>query len=201
MIIRNLLVLGFAALLSACGFQLRGTGANDFALDEIGVQARNAYGETVKELERVLKNNGVQVTNAAPYRLNLAREQSRQRTASYNTSGRSAEYELTNSLDYEFLDRNGLLLMEDRVEVQRVYVHDESNLISSAQEADQLRKEMRRELIQQLAMRLQRVTPAQLERLQQTAQAKARADAEAREAARRALESQPQQSPLQLPIQ
>ena len=197
---RNLVVLGLTLLLSACGFQLRGTGDVEFGLKEIDLQARNSYGETVQQLEALLESNDVRVYPGAKYSLNLAREQTRQRTASYTSSARSAEYELTSTLDYEFRGPQNLLLLEDSIEVQKVYVHDSNNLIGSSQEGDQLRQEMRRELLQQLALRIQRITPAQLDRLQQEAEAKARAEAEAVEAARRAQDAQPQQSPIQLPV-
>ena len=66
------------------------------------------------------------------------------------------------------------------------------------QEGDMIRKEMRRDLIQQLVLRLEQLTPAQLEVLQQQAEAKAKAEADAIEAARKAQEETPQQSPLEL---
>lgn len=201
MVKRNLMVAGLALLLSACGFQLRGTGDAEFALTEIDLQARDSHGQTVQQLKDLLESNDVHVHPGARYSLNLANEQTRQRTASYTSSARSAEYELTSTLDYEFLGPQNMLLLEDSIEVQKVYVHDSNNLIGSSQEGDQLRQEMRRELLQQLTLRIQRITPAQLDRLQQEAEAKARAEAEAMEAARRAQDAQPQQSPIQLPIQ
>lgn len=198
---RNLLVIGLAVLLSACGFQLRGTGSAEFAIKEIDLQARNAYGETAKQLKQLLENSGVKVHNGAPFRLYLANEQETQRTASFTSSARSAEYELTTQLDYEIRGEKNLLLLKDKLEVQSVYVHDENNLIGSGQESAQLRQEMRRELIQQMSLRLQLLTPAQLEQLQQEAEARAAAEAEAAAAARRAeQESAPLQSPIQLPI-
>ena len=201
MIKRNLLVAGMALLLSACGFQLRGTGETSFGLEELNLQARNSYGETAQQLEELLKDNGVRVHPGARYTLDLVREQNRQRTASYSTSARSAEYELTSVLDYEFRGPQNTLLLEDRVEVQKVYVHDNSNLIGSDQEAGQLRAEMRRELLQQLSMRVRGITPARLDQLQQTAEARRRAEAEAIEAQIREQAAQPQQSPVELPIQ
>lgn len=201
MIKRNLVVAGLALLLSACGFQLRGTGETSFALEEINLQARNSYGETAKQLEELLKDNGVRVFPGARYTLDLVSEQTRQRTASYTTSARSAEYELTSVLDYEFRGPQNTVLMEDSVEVQKVYVHDSSNLIGSDQEADQLRQEMRRELLQQLSMRIRGITPAQLDQLQQTAEARRRAEAEAIEAQMREQSQRPLQSPIELPIQ
>lgn len=199
---RNLLVLGLTVLLSACGFQLRGTGEAKFALTEMDVTARNQYGATVKAMREALADNGVNVHAGAPYTLVLAREDQSQRTATYTTGARSAEYELTQTLQYEIRGLNDLLLMNDKLTVQKYYVHDSNNLIGSDQEAAQLRQEMRQEMIQQMVMRLQLVTPAQLDQLQQTAEAKAKAEAEALEAARQAEKAQqPQQSPLQLPIQ
>ena len=68
---RNLVVIGLAVLLSACGFQLRGTGSGEFAVKEIDLQARNAYSDTAKQLRQLLENSGVKVHNGAPYRLFL----------------------------------------------------------------------------------------------------------------------------------
>ncbi|MET1078689.1 MAG: LPS assembly lipoprotein LptE [Pseudomonas sp.] len=200
MIKRNLMVLGLAALLSACGFQLRGMGDAQFALKELDLTARNAYGETVKQVRQVLENNDVKVYPGAPYQLILVREEETQRTASYTGTARSAERELSTSLEYEIRGRKNLLLLSDKLEAQNTYSHDVNNLISSDLESVQLRQEMRRDLIQQLVMRLQLVTPERLDQLQQTAEAKAQAEAEALAAARRAEAAKPQQSPLQLPI-
>jgi len=201
MVKRNLMVVGLALLLSACGFQLRGTGNTEFALTEIDLQARDSHGQTLQQLKELLESNGVRVHSGAKYSLNLTNEQSRKRTASYTRAARTAEYELTTTLDYEFLGPQNTPLLRDRVEVQRVYVYDSNNLIGSSQEADQLRQEMRRELLQQLVMRVQRISQAQLDELQATAEAKARAEAEAIEAQQRMLDAQPQQSPIELPVQ
>ena len=66
MIKRNLLVMGLAVVLSACGFQLRGTGTTELSIKEMDLRARNAYGETVTELRESLKRNGVNVHSGAP---------------------------------------------------------------------------------------------------------------------------------------
>ncbi|ALN17888.1 LPS-assembly lipoprotein LptE [Ectopseudomonas mendocina] len=200
---RNLLVIGLAGLLSACGFQLRGTGDVQFALKELDVSARDAYGETVQQVRDVLEDNGVRVYAGAPYKLVIARETENRRSASYNSGARTAEYELTMALDYEIRGAQDLLLTGNKVEVQNYYQQDDNNLAGSDQEAAQLRSELRREMIQQLTQNLQQITPAQLDQLQQTAEARAKAEAEALEAARRTRESQvaPQQSPIELPIQ
>lgn len=199
MIKRNLLVMGLAVLLSACGFQLRGTDVSDLSLKELDLSARNAYGDIVTQLRQVLKASGVNVHTGAPYKLILTNEQETQRAASYAGAGRSVEYELNTTLSYEIKGLDNLSLLADKLEVQKVYVHDSNNLTGSDQEAGQIRDEMRRELVQRMMLRLQQLTPEQLASLQQQADERAKAEADALEAARRAQDAQPQQSPLELP--
>lgn len=201
MIKRNLLVMGLAVLLSACGFQLRGTGSTDLAITELDLSARDAYGETVKALRDALENSGVKVHSGAPYKLVLTREQQNQRSLSYAGAGRSAEYELNNVLNYQIRGQNDLVLMDDKLQVQKVYLRDGNNIVGSDQESSEVREEMRRDMVQRMMLRLQQLTPAQLEQLQQTADAKAKAEADALEAARKAEAETPQQSPMQIPAQ
>ncbi|MCP1482563.1 LPS-assembly lipoprotein [Pseudomonas chlororaphis] len=201
MIKRNLLVMGLAVLLSACGFQLRGTGTTELAIKELDLSARNAYGETVTQLRQVLQSSGVKVYAGSPYKLVLTREQESQRSLSYAGAGRSAEYELTTVLNYEIQGQNNLTLLSDKLQVQKVYIHDGNNLVGSDQESLEVRKEMRRDLVQNMMLRLQLLTPTQLDQLQQTADARAKAEAEALEAAQKAEAETPQQSPMQLPNQ
>ena len=201
MIKRNLLVMGLAVLLSACGFQLRGTGTNQLSITELDVTARNAYGDTVRQLRQVLENSGVKISAGAPYHLILTNEQETQRAASYAGNGGTVEYELTNVLNYEIRGDHILPLLDNKIEVHKVYLQDSSNITGSGQEATMIRGEMRRELVQQMVLRLEQLTPEQLAKLQQVADEKAKAEADALEAARKAQEATPQQSPLEVPNQ
>ena len=130
----------------------------------------------------------------------MSNEQENRRAASFTSSARTAEYELSKTLEYEIRGSKDLLLMSDKLEAQSFYTQDGNNLIGGDQEAAQLQQEMNRELVQQLVQRLQQISPAQLDQLQQTAEAKAQAEADALEAARQQQAAQPQQSPIQLPI-
>ncbi|WXL26663.1 LPS assembly lipoprotein LptE [Ectopseudomonas mendocina] len=201
MIKRNLLVIGLATLLSACGFQLRGTGDIQFALKELDVSARNEYGDTVKELTQSLNSNGVRVYPGAPYHLVLASEQENRRAATFTSAARTAEYELTKTIEYEIRGSKNAVLLNDKVEANGFYNQDGNNLIGGDQEAEQLRKEMRRELIQQLLQNIRQITPEKLDELQSIADAKAQAEAEALEAARQREAAEPQASPITLPVQ
>ena len=200
MIKRNLLVMGLAVLLSACGFQLRGTGTNDLAIKELDVSARNAYGDTVIQLRQVLENSGVHVYTGATYKLFLADERETQRNLSYASAGRASDIELSTELSFQIQGRDHLPLMGDKIEVQKVVSHDGNNLVGSDSEMTQVRKEMRRELVQRVMLRLQQLTPEKLELLQQTADNKAKADADALKAAQEYENNTPKQSPVEVPV-
>jgi LPS-assembly lipoprotein len=201
MIKRNLLVMGLAVLLSACGFQLRGTGTNELAIKELDLSARNAYGPTVTQLRQVLIGSGVKVYNGAPYKLVLTDEQENQRILSYAGAGRAGEYQVTTVLNYDIRGRGDLTLLSDKIEVQKIFMHDGNNLVGSDQEAETARTEGRREMVQRMMLRLEQLSPAQLNKLQQTAEARAKADAAALEAAKKAEADTPRQSPVELPQQ
>ncbi|MEO8491314.1 MULTISPECIES: LPS-assembly lipoprotein LptE [unclassified Pseudomonas] len=201
MIKRNLLVMGLAVLLSACGFQLRGTGTNELSIKELDVSARNAYGETVVQLRQTLENSGVRVYTGATYKLALVDEQETQRNLSYASAGRASDIELNTKVVYELRGRDQLPLMGDKIEVQKVVSHDGNNLVGSDSEIIQVRKEMRRELIQRLMVRLQQLNPEKLAALQQTADNKAKADADALKAAQEYEDNTPKQSPAEVPVE
>ena len=200
MIKRNLLLLGLSALISACGFQLRGTGDMQFGLDELGLSARNAYGTAVQQTRKGLENSGVRVTDSAPYKLVLTRDEQTSRTVSFTTGAQGAETELTRTLSYEIQGRNNQPLLSNQLEVQRSYVTDENNIAGASESQIQLSNEMTVAMVQQLLGRIQMITPAQLEALQAKADADAKALAEAEEAARKADEElQNRASPIDLP--
>ncbi|MEB0044516.1 MULTISPECIES: LPS assembly lipoprotein LptE [unclassified Pseudomonas] len=201
MIKRNLLVMGLAVLLSACGFQLRGTGTTELTIKELDLSARNAYGDTVTQLRQVLEGSGVKVYTGAPYKLILTDEQETQRILSYAGAGRTGEYQVSTVLNYDIRGEHDLSLLSDKLEVQKIFIHDGNNLVGSDQESNTARQETRRDLVQRMILRLQQITPAQLEQLQQSANNRAKAEADALEAAKKFEAQTPRQSPVELPQQ
>lgn len=199
MIKRNLLVMGLAVLLSACGFQLRGTGANQISIKEMDLSARDAYGKTVVQLRQVLEGNGVKIYTGAPYKLVILDEQETQRSASSSGSSRAAEYTLTTTLNYQIRGDQNRELVKNKVQIEKIYVHDGNNLIGSDLEATQVRNEMRSDLVQALVRQLEQLTPERLDELQAKADAVAKAEADALEAAQRIRDETPQQSPIEIP--
>lgn len=199
MIKRNLLVIGLATVLGGCGFQLRGTQVDAMSVKEMDFSARDAYGPFTTEMRTLLERSGVRIVGGAPYKLVLGRQEEDRRNASFNGSARSAEVELTATINYQIIGRNERVLIDDHMDVQKIYLQDSSNLAGSDEEARQTRQEMRRDLEQRLMLRLAQLKPAQLDELQATADARAEAEAAAAAEAQRVQDSTPQQSPLELP--
>jgi LPS-assembly lipoprotein len=200
MIKRNLLLLAISTLISACGFQLRGTGDMQFSLSELNLEARNAFGETVQLTRRGLETNGVRITDSAPFTLVLTKEDVASRTVSFTSGARGAETELTKTLAYEIQGQNNQPLLSNELQVQRSFVTDGNNIAGAGESQIQLNREMTQAAVQQLLGRIQMITPVQLEALQAKADARAKAEAEALEAARKAdAELQKQASPISLP--
>lgn len=200
MLKRSITVLGLAFLMTACGFHLRGTGTTQMALTELNFAARDALSPLSKDVKQSLINNKVAISSSAPFTLYLGLEEDSRRTASFTAGTRSAEYTLTTALNYELRSGNLPALIQDSVAVQRSYAYNQNNVTGSGQEEALLRQEMRRELVMQLMMRLQAITPAQLDSLKSQAERKERAAAEAREAEIRAQQfEEPQQSPILIP--
>lgn len=104
-------------------------------------------------------------------------------------------------LSYDIRGDKDLSLLSDKLEVQKVFIHDGNNLVGSDQEANDARHEIRRELVQRMMLRLSQLTPGQLQQLQQTANDRAKAEADALEAAQKAEAETPRQSPLEIPQQ
>jgi len=185
------LLLVLAALLSACGFHLRGNIASEFAIREIAIEARNRYGQTVSELREALERRQVAVHGGAFPTLVLASEKQRSRTLGRGGSAQAVEIELLLHLDYQLLGKNRLLLSEDTLQVRRIYVQDDNNIAATSGEQEQLNREMRRELIEQLLLRLQALTPQTLDDWQRSAEQKqAQLEAERRQRAAEANEAQ-----------
>ena len=201
MIKRNFLVMGLVVLLSGCGFHLRGTQTNELNLKELDVSARDAYGETVTQLRNTLEGSGVRVYTGATYKLVLVDEKESQRNLSYASAGRASDIELSTVVNFEIQGREHLPLLDDKIQVQKVVSHDGNNLVGSDSEIIQVRKEMRRDLVQRLIGRLQLLTPEQLAILQRTADDKAKADADALKAAQEYENNTPKQSPVEVPVE
>lgn len=148
-------VLGATLLASGCGFHLRGTGVDSVELTQLDVTTQERNSATYQQVLEALKLDGVRIAPTAAYRLELLDEALERRAVSYTGSSSSAEYELTNSLNYQIVDRQGRTLMgPETLSTRRTFVNDKDNIVGANEEEELLRREMREDLTRQLLFRL-----------------------------------------------
>ena len=154
---RVVAVLLLTALLTGCGFTLRGTVDLPDALQTLQLESPSPDSELVREVRRMLRNNEVTLVDDAPataWSLGVGSEQASERVLSVNANARAGEYELTSSVAVQ-LRRGTEILGPETLTVSRVYLADPENAVAKNEEAELIRTEMRRELAQQILRRLQ----------------------------------------------
>ncbi|SAK72708.1 lipoprotein [Caballeronia fortuita] len=147
-------LLGGAALLSACGFQLRGQ--QDYAFKRLAVTGGTP--QMVARLERMVQG-GSDTVIVKPYEkpdatLNLS-EGTGLRTLSLNAQGVIQEYELVFTLNYTLLGADGTLLIPPSViALNRSMTYSDQYTLAKAQESTLLYNDMRNDAVDQLTRRL-----------------------------------------------
>jgi LPS-assembly lipoprotein len=149
----------FASLLSGCGFHLRGAVDLPANYQRMAIEGVSPYSELGQKLKRGLQANGVNVVEAAGAQviLKLSEVSYQRRLLSVSAlSGKTAEYELHYSLKMSVRDRQGnVLVPEQPLQQLRDYVFDQGNVLATGNQEAQLRKDMERDLVDQILRRLQ----------------------------------------------
>lgn len=155
------LVLCLACLLTACGFQLRGTGSNSTSLPESWKSMHLVTASPNSEFSRaviaLLAANGVQWTerDKANLSLVLGGEQFQQRYLSLNAEARVAEYELTMTSQFSIVDaENKEIMAPTRVSVIKQVENNPRNVVGKEGEVQMVQNEMRSDLAQQIMRRI-----------------------------------------------
>jgi LPS-assembly lipoprotein len=144
--------------ISSCGFALRGSIDLPADMRDLYLQAQDEGGDFTREMRRALANNGIGVVSspeAHHYRLGIGLERSQERVLSMNANARAGEYELSMSVPFQLSNASNVLLGPEVVSTQKVYLTDPENAVAKAEESELIKREMRRELAQQILRRLQ----------------------------------------------
>jgi LPS-assembly lipoprotein len=154
-------LLCLASLLGGCGFALRGTASLPDALQTLYLESLDPGSDVEREMRRALQNNRITLLDnplADTWRLGLGTEENTERALSVNANARAGEYELTMSLPFQLRQGSAIHLGPETLVTSKVYLADPENAVAKNEEAQQIRREMRRELAQQIIRRLQAVT-------------------------------------------
>jgi LPS-assembly lipoprotein len=145
-------------LLTACGWQLRGSLNLPSDLQSLYIDNQSQGNVTATELGRLLKANNVALAESsenAQYTIRLTNEREQRRTVSVTSGGESSEYELTYEVDYSIANSEGILVVPGATaQVIRSYSYDRDNVIAKGQEEQLIRDEMRPQLASQILNRL-----------------------------------------------
>ncbi len=154
LLLGKIVVLGVTLALAGCGFALRGT----VELPGLETVRVTGAGATMREeLAVFLREGGVQVAEGtADAELALTDEQMERRVLSIDpNTGKPREYELAYSVDFQLIDAKGApLVRRQSVNLVRDFVFDVDAVIGKSREEGVLRKEMRRDAVQQIIRRL-----------------------------------------------
>ncbi len=154
---KALVLLVMGALLSGCGFHLRG--AATLPPDARAIFIRSSSAALADEIELYLRDGGARLSRRAGDAqaiLDVGQESFEQRTLSVDPkTGKEREFELTYSVEFGFKRADGTVLVKRQlVTLHRDFVFDPGQVIGKSREKSVLEAEMRRDAAQRILARL-----------------------------------------------
>lgn len=154
-------LLLMTSLLTACGFQLRGKMELNSDLTRIAVTGTDI--PYVRELSKAFNQNGIQVSDAAEYRLRILRVDRKTGKQTQPTAGRY-ERQLTFTAVYQLEMSDGLALFNPVELSNSRYISYDQNQTNAAQSEENIAyKELSQELIYTTVRRVAGISQAKLE--------------------------------------
>ena len=152
-------ILCLLCLLSACGFQLRGTAGRSLpeSWKTMHLDTNNPNGEMSREIQNTFSTYDIVWVDQSDAKdiLSVSPESFQQRNLSINSQARASEFELT--LRTTFSVRNAAgekVIAPSDARVVTQMENDPANVVGKAEEVRILRTEMRTELVQQILRRI-----------------------------------------------
>lgn len=150
-------------LLTACGWHLRGQANIPPALRILDVNMASADFTTQKLLKNALKNNNVVISADASYKLVIVKDEAKKRTLSVTSSAKASEFELMQILTFKLMNDEGQALTQDlQIKSYRTQQYDANASAGKAQEETQIRRELKRDNVNKLLLKLQATKVDQL---------------------------------------
>ncbi|HEY8607497.1 MAG TPA: LPS assembly lipoprotein LptE [Noviherbaspirillum sp.] len=162
---RRRFLLSFSALtLSACGFQLRGTGGRGvlpFKSVHLGAGTTGSLGV---ELRRYIRANDVELApdpKSAEVTLEILSERRDRATLSLNSQGRVRDYSIYYTVRFRMIDAKGAeVLAPADMTLKRDITFNESQVIAKEKEEEMLYRDMQSDVVQQILRRMAALKPA-----------------------------------------
>lgn len=147
-----------AALLTGCGFHLRGEMPLAQPLHSLYIQSIDPYGTLVHNLEQSLKMSNVKLADKpgnAQTILIIARDDTSQKLLSVGATQQTRQYELAASVTFEVTDAHNRSLVPQQTLTEKRAITVQSNqILGSSNEANLYYQQMRRSLANAIMYRL-----------------------------------------------
>lgn len=150
--------LAAVALLSGCGWQLRGTQLQEGPLPRIAIASDDNYSPMARTLRATWqKHAGNAPRNGALYTVQVIDETVDRRAVTYTASGAPAQYEMTLELVYAVTGSGAAEELQPRtMTTHRLFDFDPRNVVAKSEEERVLLEQMRQQLAQRLLSDIRR---------------------------------------------
>ncbi len=150
-------ILFIAALLSGCGFQLRGVTEIPPELSPIYVQT-SAASRVGRALQVALRGGSVEVTTSpreAATLIRILEEIQDERVNAVNSQGKVLAKDLLYRVSFDAIQADGgQLAQRQTIKLSREHVNPEEEVIGKAEEAEMIRRDMAEGMADQILRRL-----------------------------------------------
>ena len=141
-------ILFLCALITACGFQLRGTQALPENLHTLNFQCSNEKNwDLCRQLSRELQFHQVKLSDDAELVLSISDVNKTQRSVSIDSNASTTEYDLIYTVRYNlFHAKTNILINSQVVEASQSYRHQSSALIAKEREQNEIQSKLNRKI-------------------------------------------------------
>jgi LPS-assembly lipoprotein len=158
-IVARFAVVLVALALAACGFRLREEVALPAGFERVALDVADPFSPLARDLEAALERAGASIVPKDAEGAGIVRIPVNQMTTEVLTVGGTArvqEYAVRYLVEVEVVDGAGkVLLPRTPVTLEREYSFDETQALGAASEEALIRKELQREMVQQVLRRVE----------------------------------------------
>ena len=154
-----MIALVLSAVVSGCGFQLRGAANLPAEMSTTWVNIPDPTSAFARELELLLRGNGVTLADGpgeGVAELRITRERITRRALTISGDARVREFELVFDLQFSLVDASGTVLLgPESLRQERDFQFDEQEILGATTEEELLREDLRRNMAAALLRRLE----------------------------------------------
>ena len=141
-------MLVLCCLVSACGFQLRGTQALPESLSQLNFKCSNEKNwDLCRQLSREFQLHQIKLSDTADMTLSISSVNKKQRSVSIDSDASTAEYDLVYSVRYKLIHSPTQTIVSNQlVKANQSYRHQSSALIAKEREQDEIQTKLNQKI-------------------------------------------------------